>query len=150
LSEEADADAVFIAIARGEGHPGRERNLPPDDAVAAIEVVLDVEEVHRATLALRIPRAAAEQLGHGHAGIRIAGEAMALLAVVAEHVGVGPERLHPPDGDRLLTYVEVAEAGDLPQAVLLARAFLEPANEEHPAVHGQQLVFGDGAGHGSS
>ena len=44
-----------------------------------------------------------------------------------------------PTADRLLADVEVAEAADQPEAVELARALLEAADEQHLAVELEQL-----------
>ena len=57
-------DAVGLLVAQGVGHADAERDVPADDAVAAPEPVLDVEQVHRAALALDQAGALAVELGH--------------------------------------------------------------------------------------
>ena len=57
-------DAVGALVAQRVGHADAERDVPADDAVAAHESVLDVEQVHRAALALDQPGALAIELGH--------------------------------------------------------------------------------------
>src|SRR5690606_40527064 len=51
VTEVADRDTVLVAVPARERHAGAERDLPTDDAVPAVEVLLDVEDVHRAALA---------------------------------------------------------------------------------------------------
>ena len=53
LAHEAEADLVAAAILDREADAGGERNVPADDAVAAEEVQVAVEQVHRAALAAR-------------------------------------------------------------------------------------------------
>src|SRR5690606_12982320 len=110
------------------------------DAVPAVEVLLDVEEVHRAALAARAAVDLAEEFGHARVGGHAAGEAEAVVAVGGDERVPVVER---PDGagrDGLLAYVEVEEAGDLLAAVHLRGALLEAALEQHVAVHRVEVV----------
>ena len=75
VAEEADDDLVAALVLDGEAHAGRERQVAAHDAVAAEEVRRLVEQVHRAALALRAARRAAEQLGHDPPRIRALGQA---------------------------------------------------------------------------
>ena len=50
------------------GRAGRQRQLAADDRVAAHEVLLGVEQVHRAAAPVRDAGLLAEQLGHDRAG----------------------------------------------------------------------------------
>ena len=81
VTEVADGEPVLASVVRGERRPSGEGNLSPDNAVPAQAVVLDVEDVHRAALALAVARAPAEQLGHHHAHVCAAGERVAVVAV---------------------------------------------------------------------
>src|SRR5215203_2069538 len=63
------ADVVGLLVAHGvrDAHP--KGYVPADDAVAAHEPVVHVEEVHGAALALHQPRAPAVELGHDLFGV---------------------------------------------------------------------------------
>ena len=52
VAEVGEANAAVVAIAVGEGEAGAERHVGADDAVAAVEVLILGEHVHRAALAL--------------------------------------------------------------------------------------------------
>ena len=69
VAEIGQRDVVVAAVLVGEGEAGAERDLRADDAVAAVEVLLVGEHVHRAALAARIAAAAAGQLGHDALGV---------------------------------------------------------------------------------
>ncbi len=108
--------------------------------------MLDVEDVHRAALALAVPGGLAEQLGHDHPRVGAAGQRVAVIAVGAELVVVRAERLGGADRDRLLADVEVAEAVDLALGVGLRCPLLEPADEVHVPVHREQECLSRYAG----
>src|SRR5205085_5941695 len=109
-----------------------------DDAVAAEEVLVGVEEVHRTALALRAAADLAVQFGHHFVGRDAHDERMAVVAVAGVDVIVGPEGRERADGDSLLADVEVAEATDLAERVGLGRLLLEAADEYHLIEHAQQ------------
>ena len=48
VAEVDERDAVLAAVLRGEGGAGGQRDVAPDDPVAAEEVVLAARHVHRA------------------------------------------------------------------------------------------------------
>ena len=81
LAQEADDDLIAAAILDREADAGGERNVAADDAVAAEEVRVGVEQVHRAALAARAAVLAAEQLGHDGARRHPARERLAVIAV---------------------------------------------------------------------
>jgi hypothetical protein len=60
---------------------------------------------------------------------------MYVVAVGGDHIVVAEQRREGADGDRLLSYIEVAETADLAHLVHLAGAFLEPTAEDHPLEH---------------
>ena len=64
VAEISQADGIVAAIFVGESEPGAERHLGADDAVAAVEFLLQREHVHGAALALGIAAAPAGQLRH--------------------------------------------------------------------------------------
>ena len=106
-------DAVGALVALRVGHADPERNVAADDAVAAHEAVLDVEQVHRAALAPDQAGALAVQLGHhlarggaeedGVGVVAVGGDDAVTFAVLVEEAG----------GDRFLAAVEVEVAADL-------------------------------------
>src|SRR5205085_869245 len=81
FTEVAHGDLVGAAVLGGECHAGGERDVAADDAVAAQEAELGVEEVHRAALAAGASRRLAEQLRHQRAASSaVPGVAPAALA----------------------------------------------------------------------
>src|SRR6266702_4195584 len=76
--------SVVAAVAVGEGEPGADRHLRGDDAVPAVESLLDREHVHRAALALGIAVAAPGQFRHDAFRIHAAGEHMAVIAIAGD------------------------------------------------------------------
>ena len=74
-------DAVRLLVAQGVGHTDPERDMPADDAVATPQPVLDVEQVHRAALALHQTRALAVQLGHHLVGVTAEQERVGVVPV---------------------------------------------------------------------
>src|SRR5919202_1476764 len=63
------ADLIGLLVAQGVAHAYTYGHVPADDAPTSIETVLDVEEVHRATLALGEAGPLAVELGHGSFGV---------------------------------------------------------------------------------
>jgi hypothetical protein len=114
-----------------------------DDAVAAVEAVLDAEHVHRAALALGNAGGAAGQLGHDQLGVDAIGEHVAVVAIARDDAVLadGHRRLKA-DGDRFLTDIEVAKAADQPEAVKLTSALFEAADEQHLTIELEQFVLG--------
>src|SRR5437879_2594912 len=117
-----------------EREAGADWNARADDAVAAVEVLLGGEHMHRAALAPGVAAVAPGQLGHDALRVHAAGEHVSVIAVggddgITRHRG----RLHP-DHDRLLADVEMAESGDQALAVELTGLLLEAADLQHIAV----------------
>ena len=73
-------------------------------------------------------------------GVGAARERLAVLAVGRQHVVVRADGLVGANGHGLLADVEVAEAGDLAEAVRLAGALLETPDEVHLPVHREELL----------
>ena len=86
VAEIGQADVAVAAVLVGEGEAGAERHLRADDAVAAVEMLLLGEHVHRAALALRQAAAASGQLGHDALRVHAAGEHVAVVAVSGDHL----------------------------------------------------------------
>src|SRR5690606_36134356 len=134
VAEIGEADVAVVAVAVGEGEPGAERDRRADDAVPAVEALLDAEHVHRAALALGIAVRAAGQLRHYALGVHAARQHVAVVAVAGDDLVAGFEHHLHADDDRFLADVEMAEAADQPHAVHLPRLLLEAADGEHAAV----------------
>jgi hypothetical protein len=93
--------------------------------------------VQRAALAAVVARLLAEDLGEHAAGVRAAGQQVAVVAVGGEdHVAVG-EQLERDDAGDLLAdrHVEVPDVGGLGQR---DQRLLEAADHEHAALDLQQ------------
>ena len=141
VAEEADHDLVGLAQADGVAHARGERQVAADDAVPAEVAARHVVEVHAAALAAADAGGAAPQLRHQRPRVGPAGERVAVVAVGAEEVVVGPQQAHGPDRDGLLADVEMEEAADLALHVDLRAALLETPDEEHAPVQRERLVF---------
>ncbi len=144
VAEIGEADVVVAAVPVGEGEAGADRHLRADDAVAAVEVLLLGEHVHRAALAAGVAARAAGQLGHHALGVHAAGEHVAVVAIGGDALVAVLRGGLEPDHDRLLADVEMAEAADQAHAVELAGLLLEAADQQHLAVEVEQLVLGRG------
>src|SRR5690606_3095061 len=117
------------------------RYLGADDAMAAEEILLAAEHVHRAALALGIAAAPPCQLGHHPLGVHAAGQHVTVVAIAGDDgVVVSDRRLHP-DHHGFLADIEMAEPADQPHAVELARLLLEAADEQHVAVMLDELGY---------
>src|SRR5918994_614465 len=87
--------------------------MTADDPVAAHEATLDVEEVHRAALALDDARSLAVELGHDVLGIAPQQERVGVVPVGGDDLVAFLEGLEEPGRDGLLTGVDVKVAPDL-------------------------------------
>ena len=127
---------IFLRVSNAD----TERNLPADDAVTAIKMLLHVEEMHRTALAARAAGDFAEEFRH--AGIRIdaAREGVAVIAVGGDDRVVVVKDGNRADGDRFLAVVEVAKTLDLGLGECLFRLFLKPADEDHLTKEGELFL----------
>src|SRR5438067_4777740 len=155
LAEEADGDLVGAAPLRGERGSGRDPRRAADDRVRAEVPVLVVGDVHRAALAAAVAGLLAEQLGEHPADLGSLREAVPVAAVRRRDPVLAPQRRAHADGDRLLTDVEMRQAGHLRAAVELVRLLLEEPDQRHPAVHlereiGAELGARGGQAHGAT
>ncbi len=124
--------------------PGGERDVAADDGVAAQEALLDVEEVHRAALALGAAGRLAEQFGHGGVCTDAPGERVAVIAVCRDHIIGVAQRADRAYGDRFLSAVLMKEAADLvPLLIHHLRPLLEAADQHHLAKPVQGLFPAD-------
>ena len=112
-----------------------------DDAPAAEEAALDVEQVHRAAAAVGDAGDLAEQLGHDRGGRAADRERGAVVAVGREQAVALLQRVDGADDRGLLADGQVAVAADPRARVLLLGALLEAADQHHLA---KQPVSGVG------
>src|SRR5262245_27827622 len=111
--------------------------------MAAVEAMFDAEHVHRAALALRNAGFAAGELGHDHLGVNPVGQHMTMVAIAGnDAVTTHLHRRLQSDRYRFLADVEVAEAANQSEAIELAGALLEAADEQHLLVEIEQLFLG--------
>ena len=125
----------------GKRKAAANRHLCADDAVTAEEILLAAEHVHRAALAARIATLAAGQFRHHPVGIHAASQHMAVVAIGGhDRVALFADRMQA-DNYSFLTDIEMAETADLAHAIELAGLFLKPPDQQHIAIHGDQIVL---------
>ena len=140
VAEIGQRDVAALAVFEREADAGAERNLGGDDAVAAVEVPLRREHVHRAALAPRVAPRAPGELGHDAARVHAADQHVGVIAVAGDDRVVRRDgRLHAPH-HRLLTDVEMAEAAEKTHAVELPHLLLEAPQQQHLAVEAEHLL----------
>ena len=151
VAEEAHRDPPVAAVLAGKGETRRDGQLAADDGVAAHEIRLRVEKVHRAALSPAAARGLAVQLGHNHVRVHALGQRVTVVAVVAHHVVRLIERGHGAGGDGLLADVQVQESPYLALCVQSSARLLESANKQHhPVILGHLALFDFGCrAHGS-
>ena len=134
LSEKAKDDLIAVAVIDREGRARRQGKMAPDNRIASHEAALDVDQVHRAPLALTQTGAAAEELRHDGFGIASARQAMAVIAVRGKDIVIGPERIHSTDGHGFFADIQMAEAADLPEGIHLRAPLFEAADQQHLSI----------------
>ena len=98
IAEIGEGHPVVAEVLVGEGEARPDRHLRADDAVAAVEMLLFREHVHRAALALGIAALAARELGHDALGVHAAGQHVAVVAVAGDDaVAIARGGLHADD-----------------------------------------------------
>ena len=133
VAEVANGDLTGLVILLGEGNPGREGGLSPDDAVAAVKMLFLAEKVHRAALAAGATGDFAEKFGHTLPGAHSPGEGVAMIPVGGDDRIILVERGDGTDGNGLLADIEVAKTADLGLHESLGGLLLEPTDENHLA-----------------
>jgi hypothetical protein len=109
--------------------------------VAAVELVLGREHVHRAALAAADPGFAAGQLGHDDLGIDAIGQHVAVVTVAGDDAVMALlQGGLDADRNRFLADVQVAEAADQAQTVQLARTLFKAADQHHLFVEVEQFI----------
>ena len=135
FAEETDAYFVVALVLAGEGETRGQRDVSSNNSMAAHEAALDVEQVHRAALALRATGGLAEQLRHYGFRRDALDERLPMFAVGTDDVVVVPQRCERTDRDCFLADVEVAEAADLTEGICFRRLFLKATDQQHLPQH---------------
>jgi len=140
IAEIGEAHAAVPDVLMLEGKAGAEAHLRADDAVAAVEAMLDAEHVHRSALAFGNAGLASGQLGHDHLRVNAVGEHVAVVAVAGDDAVLADlQRRLKADCDRLLADIEVAESTNQAKPVKLPGSLLEAADEQHLAIIFEQF-----------
>src|SRR5437764_6803583 len=105
VAEVADGDALGVAIAQRVRGAGGEREMTADDSVAAVEAMLDIEQMHRAALALRNAGGLPEQLGHDAPRLGSERDGVGVIAIAGEEDVARLQRRDDAAGHRLLPAV---------------------------------------------
>src|SRR5882672_5120496 len=135
VAEIGQTYTAVLAVAIGKGDAGAERDLGCDDAMAAVEIFLDAEHVHRAAFPLGVAAASAGQFSHDALRVHAAGQHVPVVAVSGDDLIAGSEgELHAHDHG-FLPDIEMAEAADQPHAVHLTGSLLETADHQHVAIN---------------
>src|SRR5688572_13422655 len=143
LAEEADRHAAVLQILRREGGAGGNAGAAADDGVRTEVARIRVGDVHRAALALAVPRFLAEELGKHPIGGRPLRQAVSMAAVRAGDVVVRAKRLADADGNRFLADVEVRQARHQRARIEIVDALLEQPDGNHLPVQADQLLLAD-------
>ena len=143
VAEERHRHAAVGAELRGRRRAHRDRQTGRDDPVGAEDAEVGVGDVHRTAAAAVRARVLAHQLGEHPERVETLGQAVTVAAMGRrDHVG-GAQRPTRPDRRRLLPDRQVHEAGHLAVAVERRHPLLEPADQEHPPVHLEEVGVGE-------
>ena len=129
-----------VLIVDRERRSDRNRQMAADDAPAAQETTLDVEQVHRAAVSAGYTRLLAEQLGHDRFRRASDGERRGMVAVADEQVVVGFEAVDAADVGGLLPDGQMAVTANAGARVLLFGALLETPDEQHRAQQAARVL----------
>ena len=99
--------------------------------MAAEEVLLAAEHMHRAALALGIACGAARQLGHDAFRVHARGQHMAVITIGRNDIVARLQCSLQAHDHGFLPDIEVAEAADQAHAIELPRLLLEAADQQH-------------------
>ena len=138
VSEEDQDDSVLLLHLDAEAYADADGHLPADYGVSAHEVLLCVEQVHRAALAAARPGGPAAQLGHARLGVHTSGQRVAVVPVVSDDVVLRLKRADSANGHSFLAYVQVEEASYETLHVEPGACLFELSDEKHHPV-----VLGD-------
>ena len=131
VSELAEDGVRLVAVGERQRGSSRDGQMCADDAPAAEEAALDVEQVHRPAAAVGDAGVLAEELRHHRRRRAPDRERRRVVAVAREERVALLERVDRADGGGLLADREMAVAADARTGVLLLGPLLEPADECH-------------------
>src|SRR5215216_5120022 len=123
--------------------------MPTHYAVAAPQPVLDVEQVHRAALALHQARTLAIQLGHHLVRVTAEEERVGMVPVGGDDLVCILVKREKPGRDRFLPAIEMEIPADLPLPETALRGVLEEADRVHLSVEIEGRLGIDVLGFGS-
>src|SRR2546425_7956719 len=146
FTKEAQTYLIASFVLAGERESGAEGNVTTNDSMAAHESALDIEQVHRAALALRAASGLPEQLRHDGVRRDPLDQRLTVFAIGADDVVIVPKRRERADSHRFLADIQMAEAADLAEGIGLGCLFLEATNEQHLAQHFEMQVGLRGGG----
>ena len=135
VAKKAERDPVFLAILRGEGDARPQGHVRADDRVTAIHVVGLVEVMHRPAEPARTAGRFAKKLCHAGVRARSASECVGVIAIRRNDVIIRPGGRDRAGHDRFLSDIKMTKAADLLRLILLARALLKAANQQHRREH---------------
>src|SRR5207237_2703613 len=112
-----------------------------DNRIAAHEPEVDIEQMHRTTVAARKTGRFAEQFGHYRARRCTFRQTMTVLAISRDHVILIVQGRNRANSDGFLAGIEMAKTGDLAARVHLSGFFLEAPYQHHIAIQLKELSF---------
>src|SRR5581483_9651068 len=135
-----ERDRRLARPAEGERRPGRGRDRAADDAEAADQAVLEVDDVHRARAAAADPGRAAEQLVEELLRLEPERERVAVPAVRPADAVAVAQAARDADLDRLLAGAEVRRPVNVPLQEERLHELFEAADELHAPVEIEGLL----------
>ena len=150
VTEEGHRDAAVRPELRRRRRAHGDGQARGDDAVRPEDPELRVGDVHGAPAAAVRALVLPHQLGEHADRVQALGQAVAVPAVRGGDDVRRAQRPARPDRRRLLPDGEVHEAGDLPVAVERGDPLLEPPDDQHPAVHLDEVDHREGGGRGET
>jgi hypothetical protein len=131
VAHEAEHDVVGATILLGEGNAGSERQVTADDGVATPEVGFDVDQVHRAALALADAGRFAKHFGHHLARFGADSQRVGVVTIGRDDVVPFLAGGDGADCHGFLPDVQVEKAADFSLLIELGRALFKQANQHH-------------------
>lgn len=140
VTVENKGHGFILGILLSEGNSTSERDLSPDDAMAAEKPGVFLVKVHRTTFSSGATGLAAHELGEHLEEGPAAAEEDAVVAIGGDNgVLLRNRRLHP-NGDGLLAVVKVAKPSDQLRLVERVGGDLHPAHGGHVVEEGEELL----------
>lgn len=140
VTVESKRHVLVLGVLLRESQTTSERNLSPNNAVAAIEATVLLVEMHRTAFSPGAPVPAAHELGEDLREGPTAADEGAVIAVSGDDaVLLGDGGLHA-DGHGFLSVVQVAEPADQLGLVERVRGDLHAAHRRHVAEEGEELL----------